>query len=163
MIRLYTDGGVIGKNPSLDGGTWAYRILKDGDVYLEQSGILTPKDICYPVVTNNLTELASMLFGFSNIRNDWVVTVYTDSQITLGRVSLGWRWRNVPKWMKECYEMERERLLHFNEFKFVLVKAHPTKQMLNAGMYNGLPVSQHNVWCDRACVKQAIRFRELYT
>ena len=42
--KLYCDGGVIGKNPSLIGGTWAYLTLVNNQLIYKEKGSVTPKD-----------------------------------------------------------------------------------------------------------------------
>lgn len=152
MNALYADGGVIGPNPSKTGGTWAYRILAGGVVVAEKSGVITPKQAKVEAVTNNHTELCAVVAGLRALPGDWAGVIYSDSMITLGRVFEGWKWENVPAWLKNMYEQERARLTRWNEITYVQLDGHPTAAQLAAGVgKRGHPVSEHNVWCDHAC------------
>ena len=53
-IALYTDGGVIGQNPSPIGGTWAWCMVgADGTRTRHAYGSVTPADLGTPTVSNN--------------------------------------------------------------------------------------------------------------
>lgn len=151
MIQLFIDGGVVGKNPSKVAGTWAARLVYDGVVIRESSGVITPKDAGLPSITNNLTEILALVKGLEMLSSNRVCTVYSDSQVTLGRAFQGWKWNNIPPWLHQLYRAQRDRLI-WDEIAWVLLAGHPTKAQLSAGKgRHGLPVSVHNVWCDHAC------------
>lgn len=158
--ELYVDGGVVGVNPSHIGGTWGCVLVKDPDHY-EMSGYITPQKLGTPMVSNNQTEMMAMLIGMSWLQHDFSGTIYSDSQVTIGRVSLGWKWKNIPQWMHEAYQYERKRLIYWNQIKFVLLDGHPTKVQLEQGIgKRGHPVSKYNVICDELCRKEAIKCRK---
>lgn len=165
-IHLYADGGVILKNPSAIGGTWAWRRVWGVGTTMEdknppsESGVITPSLAHMPAITNNLTEMLALLYGI-----EWLspaardVHVLSDSQNALGRLFWGWKWSNIPEWMHEIYRAQRARLIYWETFKITLLDGHPTKAQLAAGIgKRGNPVSIHNVWCDQACRDQAERF-----
>ena len=53
-IALYTDGGVIGQNPSPIGGTWAWCMVSEGGERTRHAyGYVTPADLGTPTVSNN--------------------------------------------------------------------------------------------------------------
>lgn len=157
--KLYCDGGVIGHNPSPIGGTWAYRRVIDQMVVDERSGIITPDSAQTPCVTNNLTEMLALVYGLLSLPPIWLGTIYSDSQITLGRASLGWKWKNIPSWLYKEFGCAAKRLVNFKDIKYVLLQGHPTKSELLAGVGSkGYPVSEHNVWCDLACGQRAREF-----
>jgi ribonuclease HI len=153
---LFTDGGVILKNTSPIGGTWAWcRTDALGQQVFQESGT----KIFEPLTTNNQTELFAVVRAFEALPCDWVGTVHTDSAITLGRVHLSYKWTNIPKWMHKRYQQAVQRLTHFADFKYVLLKGHPTNVDLRNGQTKfGVPVSWHNVWCDRACKQAGEKF-----
>jgi ribonuclease HI len=159
MNELYVDGGVIRKNPSTIGGTWAARVLADGVVIVDQSGVITPDEAQLPEITNNLTEMVAMVRGLQLLPADWIGRVCSDSQVTLGRVFLGWRWRGIPLWLHHEYQAARERLAGWDKISHILLDGHPTKAQLAAGYgKRGHRVSCHNVWCDQACQAAAEQF-----
>ena len=93
-----------------------------------------------------------MIKGMESLPHDWNGTVLSDSQITLGRVFLGWKWNNVPAWVHRRFQSVRARLVNYEAFEHVLLAGHPTRKQLEAGVgRHGYRVSIHNVWCDEAC------------
>lgn len=156
--RLYTDGGVIKKNPSEIGGTWAARYVVCGEVKKELSGTITPKAAGLPTITNNLTEMLALLRDLEMLPETFNGYILSDSQITLGRTFQGWKWSNIPNWMHAIYQVQRQRL-RWNLITPVLLAGHPTKEQLEKGIgKHGYPVSEHNVWCDKACGAEAEKF-----
>lgn len=77
--------------------------------------------------------------------------VYSDSWVTLQRVFLAARLANVPPWLVQRLQaIQRSGRLEGMTWK--LLDGHPTKAQLAAGTgKRGNLVSEHNVWCDRAC------------
>jgi len=164
MNELYANGGVIYKNPSQFGGTWAFRVLADGMVICEKSGVITPEQAGLPSITNNLTEMIAVIEGFRVMPSYWVGRVFSDSQVTLGRVFMGWKWNNIPLWLHHLYQAERKRLMNWDDIKYTLLDGHPTQVQLEAGKgKRGGPVSIHNVWCEKVCGQEARRFVETRT
>lgn len=166
MSDLYCDGGVIGANPSDVGGTWAFRIIEsrppEDAVITEASGLITP-DENLPAITNNLTEMLALVRGLQALPEGWAGTVYSDSQITLGRAFMGWKWKNIPAWLHHEYQQARARL-NWQNIRWVLLSGHPTRAELANGISkSGRPVSAHNVWCDMACGKVAEEYVALLT
>lgn len=162
---LFADGGVIGANPSGIGGTWAWRwvreslVVCDGLLVTQDSGVITPRQADLPSITNNLTEMLALVRGLQALSISWTGTVYSDSQITLGRVFQGWKWKNIPLWLHHEYQQARARLVSWEKIKWVLLQGHPTRAELAAGVGSrGYPVSEHNVWCDKACGESAAEF-----
>jgi len=159
---LYCDGGVILRNPSTLGGTWAVRHVVDGHVIQEAGGTITPVQMCAAEVTNNQTELLALVRGLEMLPSDWTGTVYSDSECTLGRAFLGWKWNNIPLWLHHRYQAARARLIHWTSeppIRFVLLDGHPTRAQLAAGKgKRGRPVSEHQAWCDRRCQEEARQF-----
>lgn len=161
MNALYADGGVINRNPSPVGGTWAFRIISNGEVVCEKSDTITPAQAKMPEITNNFTEMCALIAGLKALPDDWIGTVYSDSQVTLGRVFEGWKWNGIPTWLREMYEEARRRLKNWDRIEHVLLDGHPTKAQLEAGKgKRGHPVSIHNVWADHACGEEARKFME---
>lgn len=161
MNALYCDGGVIGKNPSTIGGTWAFIRLDEEQNYSE-SGVITPYFALMPAITNNLTEMLALIRGLQSLPAAWNGKVCSDSQITLGRAFMGWRWKNIPQWMHDQYQQERRRLVNWDKIEYVLLQGHPTRAELAAGFGSrGYPVSEWNVWCDKECGKKATEYMNL--
>jgi ribonuclease HI len=160
-IELFADGGVIKKNPSTIGGTWAFRIVLNGVVRCERSGVITPAEAQLPAITNNLTEMIAVVQGLKQLTltPQFCGTVYSDSQITLGRVFEGWKWTGIPTWLHLQFQRAREGLKRWDQIQHVLLAGHPTRAQLEAGIgRHGYPVSEHNVWCDKACTQAALEY-----
>lgn len=158
--KLYADGGVIGNNPSKIGGTWAWCRLRDEKPLLTHSGTLMVADAGMAPVSNNVTELLALVEGMESLPDDWVGEVNSDSMNALGRVMLGWRCEGVPVWLRERMHRAIERQVRFPEWKWQLLKGHPTKKELLAGHglgKNTHPVSKYNVQCDEECKRLAER------
>lgn len=155
--ELYVDGGVVSVNPSPIGGTWAVVLVEsETEEYQCLSGFVDPVTIGSPFVSNNQTEMLAMLKGMNQLPSDFQGTIYSDSQVTIGRVSMGWKWKNIPQYMHEIYQHHRKRLVHWDKIKFVLLDGHPTKAQLFDGIgKRGHPVSKWNVMCDKLCNDRA--------
>ena len=161
--HVYCDGGCVGRNPSEEGGTWAYRLVwQDGDaedvVVAEESGlVLAPPG---RPVTNNHTEQIAIVKALEALPDGWSGTVCSDSQIALGRVFKGWREKNLPR---NVADRTRATVARMGTIKTVLLQGHPTQADLLSGIgkKRGLPVSIHNKWCDEACSEESKRFRDI--
>ena len=158
IAELYADGGVIASNPSMIGGTYAWRLVYADGREIGQAKAISMTVMGLPV-TNNQTELLALLAGMTRLPADFAGTIYSDSQVTLGRVFMGWKWGHVPGWMHRIYQTQRSKFTRWHEIKYVLLDGHPTKAQLRAGIgKRGHPVSIHNVWCDEACRQAAEDF-----
>ena len=154
-LKLYADGGVIQKNPSPIGGTWAWCLVQNDEVINKDWGIIVPTDVVtFPdnQVTNNQTELFAIVQGLSQLPDDSVVEICSDSNVSLGRVFRGSSFSNIPFWLKTSLEMQQSRLKMWKDFSYTLLDGHPTKAHLASGFgKRGHPVSKWNVECDRLC------------
>lgn len=151
-IALYTDGGVIGQNPSLIGDTWAWCLVDaSGEMRRHAVGWLTPAELDAEAVTNNHTELLALVLGLEALDADFAGTVYSDSWVSLQRVFLAAKLNNVPQWLVERLQILQKsgRLANLD---YTLLDGHPTRAQIEAGIgKRGHPVSIHNVWCDQQC------------
>lgn len=151
-LWLIADGGLVGAdNPSPHGGTWAYRIVKDGEVIREAAGIVRPHE---GPVSNNVSEMYAVIRGLeefidyhADLADEGSITLVSDSKVTLGRITGQWsKWAGMP-------ESLRERALDLRWLirKAYLVDGHPTAAQLAAESGSrGNLVSPHNKWCDES-------------
>lgn len=162
--KIYVDGGCICSNPSPYGGTWAYVVVVDGKKVFELSEYVTPEDIgTHKFVTNNQMELYAVIQAFQYMMSDDVITLLSDSEVTLGRVFKNYALNNIP--FPLVYELERqkERLTNFKKIKYVLLAGHPSRVSLKKGTdKKGRPVSIWNVLCDELCKQQAEKYVSTY-
>lgn len=162
-VAVYADGGVIGHNPSLIGGTWAYCWLDESNVFLAaRRGVILAAEedgyCCPPVdvtktpvqhVTNNLTEFFALGRALHGLPDGWSGQVYSDSRITLGRFFQAWKCEGVPATWIGAMRHITDRL---GKIEWTLLDGHPTKAQLASGRgKRGNPCSEYNVWCDKAC------------
>jgi hypothetical protein len=155
VASVYCDGGVIGRNPSRRGGTWAWRhIDRKGFLLRMGSGVVRPEDAGMPTITNNLTELLAALEGMALLPDGWAGAIWTDSNVTLLRLRGGKKFNGIPTVMVERTKSELARL---GLFQAKLLGGHPTENELFLGrkLKSGLPVDWQNVYCDRECTRLA--------
>jgi len=150
ITAVYADGGLIGPNPSAKGGTWAWcHVNSSGERVKERAGVVLPDELGLEKVTNNISEMVALLRCIRNLPEGWSGTVYSDSQITLGRVFKGWDMEKCPSSIIVRALEYRRRL---GRIIPVLLDGHPTKAQVTAGIgKRGNMCSEHNVWCDDAC------------
>lgn len=161
IAAVYADGGVIGANPSPIGGTWAWCFVNaDNQRIHTASGVVLPRTSC-PLITNNLTEFLAVVKALEALPEGWSGTVYSDSQVTIGRIFWGWKQNNLPLVLLRQANAAIARL-DFQRCTAVLLDGHPTRAQLLAGRgKRGNLVSEHNVWCDLACQREARAYREV--
>ena len=164
ILDLYADGGVIGPNPSAKGGTWAY-VIVDREIdkhVLTGSGVITPADFGADKITNNHSEFYALVMGLEAIPSpeEWVGHVYSDSNVSLGRLFRGWAVNNLPLGVLARGRNAVMRLADDpKSIEHTLLDGHPTKKQLEEGFgKRGNPVSKWNVACDKRCTKLARQF-----
>lgn len=156
IVALYADGGVIKKNPSPFGGTWAWcGVNAEGERVIEKYGAVPATET--RTISNNHTEQIAITLALEAMPEKWSGIVYSDSQIALGRVFKGWRENNLPK---NIAVRSKQAVARLGRIETVLLQGHPTKEDLKNGIgkKRGFPVSEHNVWCDKHCNKAAEEF-----
>lgn len=165
IVAVYADGGVIGRNPSSEGGTWAWcHVNAAGERVAQNSAPVffydaRSGDYSTPI-SNNYTEMLALVNGLLALPRNWHGTVYSDSQITLGRLFWGWKWSKLPPYLVKRAQIALKRL-DVPKITAVLLDGHPTRAQLAAGVgKRGNPVSEHNVWCDAECNRHAKQYRE---
>lgn len=157
---VYTDGGVIGKNPSPDGGTWAFVLIGGATTtfVLDRSGLVLPSDIGMDTVENNITETIAILLALETVPPGWSGTLYGDNLNSIRRAQ-------EPKAIKKVVpQFIKDRMIaavaRAGAVEYVLLSGHPTKAELEAGVSKeGRPVSQWNIRADKLCCEQADLFR----
>lgn len=160
-IDLYADGGVVGKNPSQLGGTWAFVVLysKEGVLVKKffDSGVVTLRSEGVSEITNNYTEFLAVLNGCEHLKREHpenkIVYIHTDSNVTRCRFE-----NEKPKFEGLTQSLvDRMRQVKINSnYIFRLLDGHPNKlQLQNGTGKRGQPVSKWNVFCDLLCNFQA--------
>jgi ribonuclease HI len=159
--HLYSDGGCINKNPSSIGGMWAWCLVENGRRVKHKSGLIETSP-SLPLVTNNLTELLAAVLALEEMPNEWAGTIWTDSKVTLYRISKYRKkkrasFKGVPEWLKNRVDVLHKRL---GAYSTCLVAGHPSIVDLERGTRKGVPCSIHNVFCDNLCRDEAVKWRK---
>lgn len=156
---LYADGGVISRNPSAIGGTWAWVRVEDDRDTAHESGVLLSATTGTETVSNNNTELWALLQGIAALPDGWEGTVASDSMIALGWIFHGFKVNNIPQPLREklcavLQDAERRGL----KMTPKMLAGHPKPADIKAGIRLSkaphLPVSSWNVFCDDLCGKR---------
>ena len=153
---VYCDGGVIGRNPSAYGGTWAWTLVNSAGKRLEcDSGVVEPKTWGLQKITNNFTELYAALQALQAMPKGWQGFLWTDSRITYYRLTSSNKFNGIPEDLQQlCIKLRMIRT-----WTIMHLGGHPTRSDLEVGYdERGLPVSIYNVWCDKECKRQAKLF-----
>lgn len=170
ITHVWADGGVILKNPSDLGGTWAWcHTLTDLEAGWARNvgdwGYYTPSLFDQPAATNNVSELYAVVLGLEALPDGWSGTICSDSQITLERLrtwtqppGVAVALRNVPALLQQMVWRQVQRL-DWQNVRFLQLGGHPTRAHLASGTNSsGHRVSIHQVWCDAHCKAAADRF-----
>jgi ribonuclease HI len=182
ISAIFCDGGVILRNPSEIGGTWAWcAVTQRGDHILEASGYLIPSTapeglahfrMSDAFITNNQTEFYAAMRGLETMSAGWSGILASDSQITLKRVERimdGW---TVP--LPANWELRMSNAIgRLGKIRLRHVPGHPTASDLARGytikQFRGaggkmeprqVRVSRHQVWCDEQCRQLALDARK---
>jgi ribonuclease HI len=150
--RAYCDGGILGRNPSKEGGTWALFLISKDDqtVLCKASGIVRPAELEMVDIENNVTELIAAVEALERLPDGWRGVLFSDSQNTIRRLtgrnpSFG----GVPAGLYIRASVQRKR---FPNLRAVLLDGHPNADQLIAGIgKRGYPVSRWNYLCDQEC------------
>lgn len=157
-MNVYCDGGLIGANPSPNGGTWCFVVVDDDVQVAMQSGIVTPAEAGLPAITNNYTELLAAVNALEMMDDGWTGTLFTDSNVTrLRLISSKPKMAGIPPALQQRLRDAKRRV---GAFKVALLDGHPTRQQLASGIgKRGGPVSKWNVLCDEECTRLANEFK----
>jgi ribonuclease HI len=154
IASVYSDGGVF-RPRACEAGSWAWIGVDESNRRVAyQYGLIEGR-----AVTNNLCEYAALLRALESVVTvvpGWSGRACSDSGVTIGRFSEGWRTVGIPQSWVERMHRVWERA---GEIEYVLHKGHPTKDELQAGVGvrersgRSYPVSHHQVLCDRLCTQ----------
>lgn len=82
VTAVYADGGVLNRNPSEVGGTWAFCLVNAiGGRVFGQAGHVAAEEVApLPWVSNNLTEVVALLLALENLPDGWAGAAFSDSK-----------------------------------------------------------------------------------
>jgi hypothetical protein len=157
-LVAFADGGVILKNPSTIGLTWAYVLTTSyhGEKRYERNGYLSVEGsgIGGPTVENNFAELLAVVLALES--TPAITHVYSDSlsAIRRARSPFNSKMKGIPDWLIDRAQRVK---LRSPDVRFILLGGHPTRKELAAGKReDGTPVNRFNVECDRLCGAAAL-------
>lgn len=157
MTDLYTDGGLLSRNPSSLGCTAAFVAVREGLVIEQMAWRMTCEDLGLSEVSSNTAELLAAIFALRWIgieQPGWAGKLHTDSEVTAtrlrrGQVGLRWDMRGVTSRMNTWFRLAMAKV---GKFEVIELGGHPTRADLAAGVNKyGLPVSRWNVLADKLC------------
>lgn len=159
ISKAFCDGGVVLRNPSLLGGTWACVVSFDSGRDHERSGVVLPEDYQVESITNNFTELLAAIKALELVLAFYgeaesplrPLTLFTDSQVTQRRLlNPKAKFAGIPpKMRKRVHSLVGE--LH-GRLQVELLDGHPTKLHLLRGTgKRGHPVHHLQARCDELC------------
>lgn len=165
---LFADGGVILKNPSTIGGTWAWcGVSASGEHIREVGGYLLPNTSTCPgwprvgsrTVTNNESEFYAALRAIESMPAGWSGMLVCDSKITLDRMWQLMQGEHLTAFRSDWQVRACRALQRSDGVRLVHVAGHPTieDQWRGFTFKDGkkVRVSRHNVWCDKRCTELA--------
>lgn len=185
---VFCDGGQLSPNPSRVGGSWAWGGVEGVDtktvevfypfeqtvstrpgypggvsgsqpLLIGRSGYYLPTP-AVPLITNNYAEFCAILRALEALPDGWSGRVASDSRVALSWVFECVSERFLPRPLIQRAGKARGRL---GELEPMNLSGHPSVEDINRGLSRkrGLPVSQHQDWCDKACTSQKLVYREL--
>jgi ribonuclease HI len=156
VMVMYCDGGVVRRNPSPIGGTWACVFVGMAGEEVERASGFVGRDHVGMDVTNNYTELLATVEGMERLEDGWDGCIQTDSNVTRFRLTLEKpSMHGIPQALRDRLAACKARL---GKFDVTLLNGHPTKDELFKGVgRRGLPTSRWNVLCDQLCGEEARR------
>lgn len=157
MTDLYTDGGLLLRNPSPLGCTAAFVAVREGVAVEQMAWRMDCSQLGVVEVSSNTAELLAAIFALRWVGVEepgWAGTLHTDSEVTATRlrraqVGLKWNMGSVPWRMSTWF---RDAMRKVGKFEVIELGGHPTRADLAAGVNKyGLPVSRWNVLADKLC------------
>lgn len=148
----FVDGGVIKKNPSTIGGTYAFCFVDAPDNRIfEKSGVVPCP--AGRSITNNVMELVAICLALEHLPVDWEGAIWSDSEVALNRVfprpsKAAW----MPQNLYDRLVAARARLGSVFGKHLPGIKV---KKQLDAGIG-----SYHQYWCDRAARAAGLAYYE---
>jgi hypothetical protein len=159
---VYTDGGLIKKNPSPIGGSWAWCAV-DSEDRLSGNIVASYGGGCIkPGITNNTVEYIAAVLAFEALPEGWSGLWLPDSENAVTRLLYGGLCVGLPAKVKIRGDAAVKRL---GAIKVQMLGGHPTKKDLITGIRarDGKLVSKWNVWVDQECKRQNLIYLNQYT
>lgn len=157
---LYCDGGILAEgsmsSSSNFGGAWAFVATdEDDEIVFSESGFIRLED---RPTTNNHTEMYAAIKALESAPNGWNGILFSDSELTLGRLFKGWTLNNLPEDFIHRFKSALDRLgIVIGQH----LKGHPTKKDLKRGYtLKGRPVSRWNKMCDDLCQQEVKKAKQ---
>ena len=162
-LWVFTDGGVIGKNPSREGGVSAYIVVRDEQPICHKAVVVSPGiHVSGEVVTNNDTETLAIIGGLRAAipyaGAGETINLASDSFVAICRTKNGKPGKNYCERMHRKMQVVLDPLAQRRvDIRYHLLAGHPDEKG-NSLLYgyknkDGLawPSSHWNDKCDKMC------------
>lgn len=162
-LWVFTDGGVIGKNPSQEGGVSAYIVVRDEQPICHKAVVVSPGiHVSGEVVTNNDTETLAIIGGLRAAmpyaKEGETINLASDSFVALCRTKNGKPGKAYCERMHLKMQTTLDSMAcRANDIRYHLLAGHPEEKgnSLLYGYKNkdgvAWPSSHWNEKCDRMC------------
>lgn len=148
ITSVYCDGGLLAMNRL--GGVWSWCgvNITGHRVYSQRGTVLQIQP--HRPVTNNHTEQIAIIKALEALPKGWSGTVYSDSNVALGRIFDKFGTKNLPT---NIIQRSIDAVERLGKLKGSLLQGHPTENDLIRGIgeRRNLPVSIHNHFVDISC------------
>lgn len=151
ITHVYADGASF-----RDGmfGTWAWCHVNAKDERVaEATGVVHRDDFKRQVYASSM-EVLALLHGLEALPDRWSGIARSDSQGAL-KVLSGQSLGRIPMPWATRIRLVRRRL---GTITLEWIRAHPKPSELANGHRFGVPVSEHNVYVDRRCHQESVRW-----
>lgn len=150
--RIYTDGGLTGRNPAR-GGMYAWVYVEGDTVIASESGMVMPSHFGREFITNNQTELTAIYRALRALPDGWQGQLWSDSECAVHWVDgpPGMPWGNVPKDIRRKVIDQLNRIRKSGgSIEFRHLNGHMDKSEFH----------KYNVMCDRMCNEERRKYEE---
>ena len=172
IVAVFTDGGLVGHNPSTKGGTWAWcAVTPEGEHVREVSAYLLPKTSTCPgnprvgsdVVTNNDVEFFAAMRALESMAVGWSGALATDSRITIERLKKCREGQMPTAFRADWFSRAECAFKRLGTVNLIHLAGHPTQKDLERGYKENSDgtttrVNRHQTWCDSRCRELAEQF-----
>lgn len=177
ITALFSDGGLVGPNPSPKGGTWSWcGVAKDGEHIMEQAGYLLPNTVdrtkCpgnpsvgSDVVSNNDVEWYAAMRALEAMPDGWSGILVSDSKLTLDRLQKLRDGEHLMTFRMDWASRARSAFKKLDQVRFKHMPGHPNLAEQAAGFKTKkdgtqVQVSRHQQWCDSTCTEWAKTYEQ---
>lgn len=155
---IWTDAGLLSRNPSDKGSVWAgVYVGQGGNVLMTKKGHLLCNQTL-PSITSHVAELYAIIRALDSVPSEWTGEVYSDNETAIGWYFQTYKVNALPALVLREMLTSRNRLFNFPKIEFAVCKSNPTqKELMYKRALDGtdMPVSIYNKMADKICKHHA--------